>query len=72
MMREHAPDGVDVFLDSVGGEILDPAAELAGWLREGRLISPEDVLEGGVRAFPDALLKLFAGENAAKLMPAVQ
>jgi NADPH-dependent curcumin reductase len=29
-------------------------AELAGWIREGRLISREDVLEGGVRAFPDA------------------
>jgi NADPH-dependent curcumin reductase CurA len=46
-------------------------AELAGWLREGRLISREQVIEGGVRAFPDALLKLFAGENVGKLIVAV-
>ena len=45
--------------------------ELAGWLSEGRLISREDILEGGVRAFPDALLKLFAGENVGKLVLAM-
>ena len=43
-------------------------AELAGWLRDGRLISREQIIEGGVRAFPDALLKLFAGENVGKLI----
>jgi NADPH-dependent curcumin reductase CurA len=46
-------------------------AELAGWLRDGRLISREQIVDGGVRAFPDALLKLFAGENAGKLVLAV-
>jgi NADPH-dependent curcumin reductase len=127
MLGEHAPGGVDVFFDNVGGEILDavltrlargarivlsggvsqyaaeqasglanylaligarasmtgfltpdyshryPAAraELAGWLREGRLISREDIIEGGVRAFPDALPKLLAGENIGKLILAV-
>jgi NADPH-dependent curcumin reductase CurA len=126
-LREHAPDGVDVFFDNVGGEILDTVltqlargarivlsggvsqytpdqvrgpsnylsligarasmigfltpdyaerypqarAELAKWLREGRLISREDVLEGGVPAFPNALPKLFAGENIGKLLLAV-
>jgi catechol 2,3-dioxygenase-like lactoylglutathione lyase family enzyme len=40
-------------------------AELAGWLREDRLISREDIREGGVRAFPGALTKLFAGQNVA-------
>jgi NADPH-dependent curcumin reductase len=45
--------------------------ELAGWLSEGRLISREDILEGGVRAFPDALLKLFPGENVGKLVLAM-
>ena len=44
------------------------AAEIAGWMREGRLISREDVVEGGVSAFPDALLKLFSGENIGKLV----
>jgi hypothetical protein len=124
-LREHAPEGIDVYFDNVGGDILDaaltrlargarivicgavsqynatdgfkgpanymsllvarasmtgmvvfdyaasfPAAarELAGWMQEGTLISREDVVEGGVRAFPDALLSLFAGENVGKLV----
>jgi NADPH-dependent curcumin reductase CurA len=46
-------------------------AELAGWLREGRLFSREDILESGVCAFPDVLPKLFAGENMGNLMLAV-
>jgi NADPH-dependent curcumin reductase CurA len=126
-LEKHAPGGVDVFFDNVGGEILDavltrlargarivlsggvsqygahqdrgPAnylrligarasmtgfiapdyadryaearAELAGWLREGRLVSREDIHQGGIEAFPDALLKLFAGENTGKLVLAV-
>jgi NADPH-dependent curcumin reductase len=124
-LAEHAPKGIDVYFDNVGGDILDAALtrlargariiicgavsqynatngfkgpanymallvarasmtgmvvfdyasrfaeaapELAGWMREGALISREDVVEGGVRAFPDALLKLFAGENIGKLV----
>ena len=47
-------------------------AELAGWLRDGRLVSREHIVEGGVAAFPDTLLKLFAGENIGKLVLAVQ
>jgi NADPH-dependent curcumin reductase len=47
-------------------------AELAGWIRDGRLVSREHIVDGGVRAFPDALLKLFAGENTGKLVLAVQ
>ncbi len=46
----------------------EATAELAAWLREGRLVSREYVVEGGVRAFPDALLKLFTGENIGKLV----
>jgi NADPH-dependent curcumin reductase len=127
-LREAAPDGVDVYFDNVGGEILDAvltrlargarvvicgavsqyngdavrgpanylsllvaraamigfvvfdyvarygeaAAEIAGWMEEGRLISREDVIGGGVSAFPDALLKLFAGENVGKLVLAIE
>ncbi|MGO9322581.1 MAG: NADP-dependent oxidoreductase [Solirubrobacteraceae bacterium] len=44
------------------------AAEIAGWMQEGRLISREDVVDGGVSAFPDTLLKLFTGENVGKLV----
>jgi NADPH-dependent curcumin reductase CurA len=124
-LRETAPEGVDVYFDNVGGEILDAvltrlargarivicgavsqynategvrgpanylsllvarasmigmvvfdyaprfgeaAAEIAGWMREGRLISREHVVDGGVSAFPETLLKLFAGENVGKLV----
>jgi NADPH-dependent curcumin reductase len=124
-LRGHAPDGVDVYFDNVGGEILDAvltrlargarvvicgavsqynatgavrgpsnylsllvarasmtgmvvfdyadryaeaAAEMAGWLRDGRLTTREDVVEGGVEAFPETLLRLFRGENVGKLV----
>jgi NADPH-dependent curcumin reductase CurA len=124
-LRESAPDGVDVYFDNVGGDILDAvltrlargarivicgavsqynatdgvrgpqnylallvarasmtgmvifdyaprygeaASQLATWMADGRLISREHVLEGGVHTFPDALLKLFAGENIGKLV----
>jgi NADPH-dependent curcumin reductase CurA len=124
-LREAAPDGVDVYFDNVGGEILDAvltrlargarivicgavsqynstdgvrgpsnylsllvarasmigmvvfdyaprfgeaAAEIAGWMREGLLVSREHIVDGGVSAFPDTLLKLFTGENVGKLV----
>lgn len=124
-LRHRAPDGIDVFFDNVGGEILDAAltrlargarivicgaisqynatdgvkgpsnylsllvhrasmtgmvvfdyahryaeaaVELASWLADGSLISREDVVEGDVRAFPETLLRLFAGENTGKLV----
>jgi NADPH-dependent curcumin reductase CurA len=124
-LRTAAPEGVDVYFDNVGGEILDAvltrlargarivicgavsqynnteavrgpsnylsllvarasmtgmvvfdyaprfaqaAAEIAGWMQEGRLISREHVVEGGVSAFPETLLKLFTGENVGKLV----
>jgi hypothetical protein len=42
-------------------------AELAGYLRDGRMKSREDVLTG-LENFPEALLKLFSGENFGKLV----
>ncbi len=42
--------------------------EMAGWLADGSLQSRETVVEGGIRSFPDALLKLFKGENVGKLV----
>lgn len=128
-LREAAPQGVDVYFDNVGGEILDAvltrlargarivicgavsqynategvrgpsnylsllvarasmtgmvvfdyaaqfgeaARELAGWMQEGRLLSREHIVGGGVSAFPDALLKLFTGENVGKLVLRVE
>jgi len=126
-VREHAPRGVDVYFDNVGGEILDdvlaclargarvvicgavsqynetqvrgPAnymmllvarasmtgmlvfdyadrypeamAELAGWLREGKIVSREHVVHGGVADFPEALLMLFDGANTGKFVLAL-
>lgn len=40
---------------------------LAGWLMAGRLKAREDVVEG-LENFPEALLKLFSGENFGKLV----
>jgi NADPH-dependent curcumin reductase CurA len=48
------------------------ARELAGWMGEGRLVSREDIVDGGVSAFPETLLKLFAGENVGKLVLRVE
>ena len=124
-LKQHCPQGVDVYFDNVGGEILDTVltritrgarivicgaisqynatgavqgpnnylsllvnrarmegmvvfdyaarypqavAELAGYLKDGRLKSREDVASGGVQAFPETLLKLFSGQNFGKLV----
>jgi NADPH-dependent curcumin reductase len=43
-------------------------AEMAGYLKDRRMKSKEDVVEGGVAAFPATLTKLFTGENFGKLV----
>ena len=43
------------------------AAELSGYLKEGRIQSREDVVVG-LDTFPETLLKLFKGENFGKLI----
>jgi NADPH-dependent curcumin reductase CurA len=42
-------------------------AEMAGYLKDGRMKSREDVVEG-LDAFPEALARLFTGENFGKLV----
>lgn len=123
-LRTHCPNGVNVYFDNVGGDILDivltqiarharivvcgaisqynnttpikgpsnylsllvnrarmegmvvfdyasryPNAinDIAAWIAAGKLKSREDIVEG-LENFPEALLKLFSGENFGKLV----
>jgi len=123
-LKAHCPQGVDIYFDNVGGDILDAVlarinrkarivicgaisqynattaiagpknylsllvnrarmegivvfdyadryhlavAEMAGYLKDGRMKSKEDVVHG-IEQFPSALLKLFNGENFGKLV----
>ena len=42
-------------------------AEMAGYLKDGRMKSKEDIVVG-IDTFPETLLKLFNGENFGKLV----
>jgi hypothetical protein len=42
-------------------------AEMAGYLKDGRMKSKEDIVQG-IDNFPEALLKLFSGANFGKLV----
>jgi NADPH-dependent curcumin reductase len=123
-LKTHCAEGVDIYFDNVGGEILDTVltrinrkariiicgaisqynataavqgpknylsllvnrarmegivvfdyadryhlaiAEMAGYLKDGRMKSKEDVVQG-IAHFPQTLLKLFNGENFGKLV----
>lgn len=46
-------------------------AELAGWLRAGKIVSREYVVHGTVGDFPQTLLMLFDGVNTGKLVLAL-
>ena len=43
-------------------------AELGRWLKEGELVAREQVVDGGIDSFPEALLMLFEGANTGKLV----
>ena len=45
----------------------DAVAELASYLKDGRMKSREDIVTG-FETFPETLLKLFRGENFGKLV----
>jgi NADPH-dependent curcumin reductase len=123
-LKQHCPEGIDVYFDNVGGEILDTVltrinkkariiicgaisqynnttavngpknylsllvnrarmegivvfdyadryhlavAEMAGYLKDGKMKSKEDIVVG-IETFPETLLKLFNGENFGKLV----
>ena len=52
-LRQRYPEGI---------------AQLAKWLNTGELRSHEQIEHGDVGDFPDALLRLFRGENTGKLI----
>jgi NADPH-dependent curcumin reductase CurA len=54
-----------------GDRYLDGAREMAGWLAEGKLVSREDIVTGGLERFPETFLRLFEGKNIGKLVLAV-
>ena len=123
-LRQHCPNGVDVYFDNVGGDILEvvlthinrgarivicgaisqynnttpvkgPSTymmllvararmqgmvvfdyadrygeaikQIAQWIKEGKLISREDIVDG-IETFPATLNKLFSGGNFGKLV----
>lgn len=57
-----------MLVSDYGARFPEAIAELAGWLAEGKLIAREQIVTGGVREFPEALLMLFAGANTGKLV----
>jgi NADPH-dependent curcumin reductase CurA len=58
-------EGIVVF--DYAGRFPLAVAELASYLRDGRMKSREDIVHG-LENFPEALLKLFNGENFGKLV----
>lgn len=43
-------------------------AEMANWMKEDSFRTREDIVEGGLEKFPEALLMLFEGKNFGKLI----
>lgn len=46
----------------------EAAKEMAGWILEGKLNANFYIEKGGIKAFPETLMKLFAGENTGKMV----
>jgi NADPH-dependent curcumin reductase CurA len=69
LVRRASMTGFVIF--DYAGRYPEAAVKLAEWLRDGKLISLEHTIEGGIEKFPDALLDLFAGQNVGKLVLAL-
>ena len=46
-------------------------ARLAAWVRDGKLVYREDILDG-IEACPGAIASLYCGENSGKLLVRVR
>jgi NADPH-dependent curcumin reductase CurA len=51
-----------------GDRYIEGVREMTGWLTEGRIVSREDIVTGGLERFPETLLRLFEGGNTGKLV----
>jgi hypothetical protein len=51
-----------------GERYVEGAREMAGWLAAGKLVSREDIAQGGLERFPETLLRLYEGANIGKLV----
>jgi NADPH-dependent curcumin reductase CurA len=65
MIGEHSARMQGFFVYDHADRFAQAEAEMAQWIREGRLTWLEDVLEG-FEAMPDALARLFTGSNIGK------
>ena len=59
-------EGIVVF--DYAPRYMEAIVEMAGYLKDGRMKSKEDVVRGRVDDFPATLPKLFKGENFGKLV----
>jgi NADPH-dependent curcumin reductase CurA len=66
LVNRASMTGMVVF--DYAGRYGEAAREMAQWIAQGRLKAKEDVVGGGIGAFPEALLRLFKGENVGKLV----
>jgi NADPH-dependent curcumin reductase CurA len=46
----------------------EAAAEIAGWIAEGKVTTKEHVVKGTIDDFPETLHMLFRGDNVGKLV----
>jgi NADPH-dependent curcumin reductase CurA len=65
LINRASMKGMIVF--DYAGRYHEAAREIAGWMAAGKLKSREHIVEG-LKTFPDALLKLFQGENIGKFL----
>ena len=65
LVRRARMEGFVVF--DFADRYAEAATEMAGWMREGKLVHREDVV-AGIETFPETLNKLFRGENTGKLI----
>jgi NADPH-dependent curcumin reductase CurA len=66
LINRASMKGMVVF--DYAGRYREAAREMAGWMVAGRLKSRPEYIVEGLETFPDALLKLFKGENIGKLI----